>query len=431
VLTTRPASVAIDGDTVVDVAPLAPLQPRQDVLARFATFSVLAAVALLPLLRPSGPGNSSPVDVVIIVAIGATLLSVIASRSPIRLPYVVPVGLMVVAGGIGALLHEQTTDAVIALAQDLLVFLFAAAIVNACRTPKEIGAVLRTWSIAATLWAAVMIVAVVIGDNSLAGVTARTGSRAALTFGDANLAASYFVLSVLVVAASRTPRRRGLRVVAYVVLATAVVLTGSLGGMLSLGLALAALVVWGVTKRLGAMATIAVVLLVGPFVLFGVRSAYDALTRAGQDPNSALHDSLGRATSSSQGHDRILAEDVHLLKGASLLGDGPTSTKSALERDQVIYVKEAHNDYLATAIERGAIGVLGLVMLVGALVMRSRRALVRAHEPAMARAVPRVPALVAALLAVACSGMFYEVLHFRHVWALFGIIAAVALVRES
>jgi len=39
-------------------------------------------------------------------------------------------------------------------------------------------------------------------------------------------------------------------------------------------------------------------------------------------------------------------------------------------------------------------------------------------------------ALVAALVAVACTGMFYEVLHFRHVWALFGLVAALALARE-
>ena len=49
----------------------------------------------------------------------------------------------------------------------------------------------------------------------------------------------------------------------------------------------------------------------------------------------------------------------------------------------------------------------------------------------MAMAVPRITPLVAALVAVACTGMFYEVLHFRQVWALFGIVAAIASARES
>jgi O-antigen ligase len=421
-----PATTELPSTTVHPVQPA----PRPDVFGRFATLTVLAAVALLPVLRPSGPGNSAPVDVVIVVVIGATLLSVIASRSPIRLPYAVPVGVLVVAGAVGALLHEPTSAAVTALGQDVLVFLFAAAIVNACRTPDEIGAVLRTWSITATIWAWVMIVAVVIGDNGLAGITARTGTRASLTFGDANLAASYFVISFLMVVASQTPRRRVLRCIAYVVLGTAVLLTGSLGGMLTLGLALGVLTVCSVARRFGGMAAVAIMLLVAPLVFVGVRAAYDSVTSAAQDPNSAFHDSFGRVSSSSASRDQILSEDVKLLGRASPLGEGPTSTKAALEREQVIYVKEAHNDYLATAIERGVLGVLGLVLLAGALVMRSRQALARGHEPAMARAVPRVPALIAALLTVACSAMFYEVLHFRHVWVLFGIVAAIALARE-
>jgi O-antigen ligase len=275
-----------------------------------------------------------------------------------------------------------------------------------------------------------MVVAVGTGNEGLAGVTARTGSRAALTFGDPNLAASYFVLSIMVVAAARTPRRRVLRIGAYVLLTAAVLLTGSLGGALSLGIVVSLLVVHAVGRRHGAMAAIATVLLLGPVVVVGVRGAYDALSTASRDPNSALHDSLGRASASSEGHDRILDEDLSLLRRASVFGEGPTSTKDALARDQVIYVKEAHNDYLATALERGVLGVLALAVLVGSLVVRSRIALARGGEPAIARAVPAVFALVAALAAVACTGMFYEVLHFRHVWALFGLIAAIALVRE-
>jgi hypothetical protein len=426
-----PTRAPLDVDVDAAVRPTPPVPTTRRPQSRLATASVAVAVAALPLLRPVGTANSAPVDIAIVLAIFVTLLSVIASRAVVRLPYIVPVGLLIGAGAVGALLHEQTADAVIALGQDLLLFLFAVAIVNACRSAREIGAVLRTWALASTVWAGVLVVAVAIGDDGLAGITARTGSRAALTFGDANLAASYFVLSVLVVAAARTPRRRVLRMGAYALLVVAILLTGSLGGMLALGLAVGLLVVRALIRRLGGMAALAVVVLLTPVVAFAAISAYDALTAAAQDPSSALHDSLGRVTSSSEGHDRILAEDLHLLGSASLWGEGPTSTKDALARDQVIYVKEAHNDYLATALERGALGIVGLVVLVGSLAVRSRSALARAHEPDLARAVPDVYPLVAALAAVACTGVFYEVLHFRHVWALFGIIAAIALARES
>src|SRR6185312_9812435 len=164
--------------------------------------------------------------------------------------------------------------------------------------------------------------------------------------------------------------------------------TGSLGGMLSLALALGVLSVRALTRRFGAMAALAIVLLAGPVVLVGIRGAYDALTHGAQDPNSALHDSFGRVGTSSAGHDRILSEDVHLLANASLFGEGPTSTKDVLAREQLSYIKEAHNDYLGTAIERGGLGVLALVLLVGSLAMRGRRALARADQPAMVTSVP-------------------------------------------
>ena len=106
-------------------------------------------------------------------------------------------------------------------------------------------------------------------------------------------------------------------------------LTGSLGGILSLALALGVLSVRAVIRRFGAMAAIAIVLLAAPVVFVGVHGVYDALTSTAQDPNSSLHDSFGRVTTSSEGHDRILSEDLHLLSSASLFGDGPTSTKSA------------------------------------------------------------------------------------------------------
>lgn len=433
-MTAGPAVEILGRDAVpqpaADALVTAPAAIRPARRSRLAPLSVAIAVAALPLLRPVGIGNSAPVDVLIVLAIGVTFLSVVATRAVVHLPYVVPVGLLVLAGAIGAFLHERTGAAVLALGQDLLLFLFAVAVVNACRTPREVGAVVRAWALSAPIWAALMVVAVATGNDGLAGISARTGSRAALTFGDANLAASYFVLSILVVAAARTPRRRVLRTGAYLLLGVAVALTGSLGGALSLGIAVAVLAVRAAARRFGAMAAVALVLLVTPVVAVGVRGAYDALSTAAQDPNSALHDSLGRASSSSAGHDRILAEDVHLLKNASVFGEGPTSTKDALAREQVIYVKEAHNDYLATAIERGALGIVALLVLVGSLVVQSRRALARSDEPGIARAVPTVFALVAALVAVACTGMFYEVLHFRHVWALFGIIAAIALARE-
>ena len=78
--------------------------------------------------------------------------------------------------------------------------------------------------------------------------------------------------------------------------------------------------------------------------------------------------------------------------------------------------------------ERGAPGGVALILLISGLAVRSRRICDRGALPPPSRAVvPRPELLAAAVLAVALSAMFYEVLHFRHVWALFGVVAALAL----
>ena len=92
--------------------------------------------------------------------------------------------------------------------------------------------------------------------------------------------------------------------------------------------------------------------------------------------------------------------------------------------EQNFYAKEAHNDYIGTLAERGVLGALGLFLLVCAIVTRSIAIVRRPRAPELVAAVPRPSALVAALTALAVSAVFYEVLHFRHLWVVLGIVAA-------
>ena len=74
------------------------------------------------------------------------------------------------------------------------------------------------------------------------------------------------------------------------------------------------------------------------------------------------------------------------------------------------------------------LGGVALVWLVALVVVRARRIARRdALRPEFAAVMPRPELLGAAAGAVLMSALFYEVLHFRHVWALFGLIAAVEL----
>jgi len=70
------------------------------------------------------------------------------------------------------------------------------------------------------------------------------------------------------------------------------------------------------------------------------------------------------------------------------------------------------------------LGGLGLILLLGAVWVRAWSVLSRPRLAATGGAVAYLPPLLGGLIAMAVSGAFYQVLHFRHLWALLGILAA-------
>ena len=108
-------------------------------------------------------------------------------------------------------------------------------------------------------------------------------------------------------------------------------------------------------------------------------------------------------------------------------GIGPSRTKDWLAQEGASYVKEAHSDYTATLVERGVIGALGLLLLGLSAVRRGTGILVGPLRSDYASVIRAPQMLLGALVAVFAASSFYEVLHFRHVWALLGLLAGVEL----
>ena len=140
-----------------------------------------------------------------------------------------------------------------------------------------------------------------------------------------------------------------------------------------------------------------------------------------------LRDSIGRGTKSASDREMILSQSSPLLYRGGLLGQGPVSTKPRRQADQAPFVKEAHDDYLAALSERGVIGAAGLLLLVGSLLVRTWAVVTSPLTSEVAAVMRWPPALAGMLIGVLVEGLSYEVMHFRHVWALFGIIAAMSI----
>ena len=146
-----------------------------------------------------------------------------------------------------------------------------------------------------------------------------------------------------------------------------------------------------------------------------------------------MRDSLGREAESSGSRSDLAAEGLTLwFHDDTALGYGPSNTEATLRASGAPYVKEAHDDYLGTLLERGVIGGIALILLIVGVTVRARRISVTGGlNPELAAIVPRPELLAAACVAIAMSAAFYEVLHFRHVWAIFGLIAALERANRS
>ena len=91
---------------------------------------------------------------------------------------------------------------------------------------------------------------------------------------------------------------------------------------------------------------------------------WTALQEQAAASGPVLHDSFGRGDSSSQDRQVLFAEGERLFWNGTLVGVGPGRTEPTLASIPAPYVKEAHNDYMATLVELGVIGGVGLVVLV-------------------------------------------------------------------
>jgi O-antigen ligase len=386
-----------------------------------------AAVVSLPVTVPRGPGNLGPTDLFIVAAIAAWLFSAATNGDRVRFPYALGIGLLMAGGAMGGLAGPLPDAALLALIQDLLLLAWCWTLVNVCRTPVEAGVVLRTWVYSSIAWAGVLFAGLAAGAPALTGQIPTEGSRTALTFGDPNVCANYFFISLAIVWATGRPRRRSLRVLVSVVMIAAMVTTGSNSGLVSLAVGLSGALVFGAYRRSGLIPAVAATacILVAAAVGLSTISLHSIQRRAYTSGYAVLRDGIGRGQASVTERSRVLSESLKLYADGGPLGEGPVSTKPRMEAAMDPYPKEAHDDYFAALLERGIVGTVGLVILMSGLLVRTGSLLRRGAEPL--GGVLRAPQALAAGVAGTMTTMaVYELLHVRHVLGLFAIVACAA-----
>ncbi len=424
----RPERPGPPGGGRLIVAPILPAGPRTSgpERQRVALVAVALGICALPVLLPTAPGNVTPADAVIGVAALAVLMWAGSTRQRLALPYATGVGLLAVAGLVASLAGDYPMLGLVSVVQDLYLLAWGAVLANVARRPGAVDVLLKAWTASATAWAAVFVVATT-GTAVSAGPEA---VRAGFTFGDQNGAGLYFVLSLLVVVAARRPRRPWLRAGVVLLLLVATLYTGSLGAFSGLLFGLSVAIVLGVRSRRGPMPAIALafamVLAASSVSLLVERD--NLVSAANNSSNALIKNSIGRGDQSSSERETLTRETYQLWRTTNLLGIGPAATKGVLQSQQATYPKEAHNDWVAAVVERGLLGMLGLLLLVAEIVVRASRTWAPARLLLGLRvALPSPAYLTGGLGCVLVFSLTHEVLHDRTVWTLLGLIAAVAL----
>jgi hypothetical protein len=393
---------------------------------RVAILTLTAAFIFQPILHPSGPANSSPVDLLVVLSIVAAAIWARSGHHKLRAPYFIPVALFVAAGAASGLVGPLPGLALTSLATDVLLFAWCTVVVNVLSTPHAMRYAMAAWSWSGVIWAAVVVCAWLGHITPLEGLTAAEGNRVMFTFGDPNYAATYWTVTIFVVYSTRTPSARWMRCIGYVLLAWALVLTESNGGVLAVGAAIFFLLLLRSYRKRGLVGSLATALVIvlavgGLLAAFPISKVRQDALNSGQP---LLVNSIGRSGQSTSERGELDKELIQLYnRSDGFLGLGPMSTKPVLQAGLYPYPNEAHNDFLAALTERGAVGLLGLLLLAGTVIWWAAPLVRRPLSAGYAAAVPRPAGLVAALLALAAISYYEEVLHFRFLWALFGIVA--------
>lgn len=405
-----------------------PSEPR-DHGDRLARWAVVGAISCLPWLVPAGPANTAPADAIIFVAIVVTLLWAASTRQRLKFPYVMGVGVMVIAGCLAALLGKYPREGAIALVIDLFLLCWATVVANVGRTDAAAAFLVRAWCVTGSLWG-IALLGYFIHNAASAGIATADAARASFTLGEQNGAGFYFAATIFVVLAGHCPRHLYVRVPVIACLLCDTVLTGSLAALTGLLFGLALALVVRAAIRSGGAAALVVFVVFAAIVGAGYQAAnhYRVTEKAQSSQNRLVRDSIGREQQSAWERQTITDETLHLWRSSTLLGLGPNATKSTLEHQLAPYQKQAHDDWTAALVERGVLGFAGLLLLVTEIVLRAARVgRSRRAGPGPPAGLPAPWFLVGALATLADYSVTHELLHDRTAWTLLGLLAAFSL----
>ncbi len=392
---------------------------------------LVLATLLAPMCVPQGPGQSGLLDILNLPALFFFGLLLLGGRR-IKTPMFFAVLIIAIGSVLATFSAPSMSKAALTVTQDFYLFSWFLLVVNVLRGERDLHAMRVAWmwaGVGVSLWA---LLQVLLDTGSLTGLLGARGLRPHGTMYNSNMLADYLVISLFVAMSLVKDLPRRITIPACGVLLLALIATKSNGGMISLG---AGLAVWLVVKSIASRLPLRPVLAVMAVVvgLAGFAWWLNVEWRVGDAQLEAIqrHTFAGRMEHSAESRGRI-RESLQRAYSRSPLGIGPGNSEALTvsiaerERRDSYQSKEAHSDYLAYAIERGPLGLSGLLVLtfmgfvhVAGYWKHSAPSGTRAERASLWTA-----SMAAALTSSAVHSTVIEKLHFRHFWLLLAMVCA-------
>jgi O-antigen ligase len=392
-------------------------------------------VVLLPVKLVNLPSNFELVDIWILMGLPIVLLFYSFERLQIiNLSYAVPMWFVLVSSFLSTFIAPVTEKGIVIIFKETYLFLwFIAVTVFLCTlSAKNMRRVLYIWSGVVILHGLLMIAQFLSPDiwqftNSLGGNTARLeGYRAAGMFicdkaGCANKAAFFQLLGFVPLLLAGFPKKITAFLSAFLFIS--MLTAGSMGATLAFlsGLICAVIVIAFLKKNLFLAVKY---FLTFTFVTVLIGGAFFIATSQNQNYLNHFEKIIvGRYERSSEGRFSLWQRGIDALveRNAYFWGVGPDNFRvvDAAQTDN-----QLHNDALAFLVERGLIGLVGLILFVG-IALRSAIRILQISNKSPERARMELVVFLAVIVATMVESLTHQLFRTRELWLVLAVQEAV------
>ena len=372
----------------------------------------LIIAALVPLVSLQIIYNATFFDL-INIAFVVFFLTYLFTKGKLHIPLLIPIAVILIGSLISMFNAQVPLTNSAALITDIYLFIFFIVLYNVIETKQQLRIFILFWIVFAALQ----------GIFMLRDIFPNFVGRALGTFLNPNMGSNYIGLSFFLLFYPYAKARKFLTPIFGFFILTGMIATKSLAGIIGLFIGTLAMMVlyWYHTGAFNKIKLISVVLIIatiGVLIYPEVAKVPNLLSRFQRTFFTRLD---------------ILRTGIDVfIKNPLGYGIGPAGFKEVGPEIELFRFKsrkmELHNDWLSFLVERGIIGFFGMVLLFGAIAKMLFKTLKTENSK---QEFLWILGLYGMFIFTLSFSLTHEVLHFRHVWCSFALIAVEYKLRKK